>query len=58
VQAVTGTVVVELVVPSVEEERREEGLEAEPVLLMRDRAEVVVVELIRRRPLLTVIKTH
>lgn len=56
VQAVTGMVVVELVVPSVEE-KREEGLEAEPLLLMRGQAEVVVVELIRRRPLLTVIKT-
>lgn len=47
----TGTVVVELVGPY-GEEMREEGLEAERVLLMRGRAEAVVVVVLIRRPLL------
>lgn len=51
----TGTVVVELVGQYVEE-TREEGLEAEPVVLMRGRAEAVAVVLIRRPQLLTVTK--
>lgn len=56
-QAVTGTVVVELVGLFVEQ-TREEGLEAEPVVRMRGRAEAVVVVLvvIHRLVLMTVTK--
>lgn len=46
-QAVTGTVVVELAGLFVEE-TREEGLEAEPVVLTIGRAEAVVVVVIHR----------